>query len=59
MTVSRPFSLLFLQIFSHGLSSSESLQFVLYAWSSYFALILKCLNITKLLKLKMTARPPF
>ena len=37
----------------------ESLHFVQYAWSSYFALILSCLTITKLLKFKMAARPPF
>ena len=37
----------------------ESLHFVPYAWSNYFALILSCVNITKLLKLKMAARQPF
>ena len=41
----------------HGLSLCESLYFVLYAWSSYFALILSCVNIKKLLK--MAARPTF
>ena len=58
MTVSRPFLILFLQN-SHGLYLYESLHFVLYAWSSYFALILGGVNITKLLKFKMAARPPF
>ena len=43
----------------HGLSLCEALHVVLYAWSSYFALILSCLNIKKLLKFKMTARQPF
>ena len=32
------------------LSLCESLHFVLYAWFSYFALILSGVNITKLLK---------
>ena len=45
--------------FSHVLSLCESLNFVLYVWSSYFALILSCVNITKLLKFKMAARPPY
>ena len=38
MTVSRPFWILFLQNYQ-GLSLCESLHFVLYAWSSYFALL--------------------
>ena len=33
--------------------------YVLYAWSSYSALILSCVNITKLLKFKMAARQSF
>ena len=37
----------------------ETLHFVLYAWSSYFALFLNCLNIAKLLKFKRAARLPF
>ena len=42
--------------FNHGLSSCESL----YAWSSYFALILSYVkNITKLLKFKKATRPTF
>ena len=45
--------------FSYVIYLCESLHFVQYAWSSYFALILRCLNITKLLKFKMTARSPF
>ena len=43
----------------HGLSLCESLHFVLYAWSSYFALILSRLNITKLIKFKIAAGHPF
>ena len=58
MTVSRPFWFYFCKIY-HELSLCESLNFVLYAWSSYFALILSCVNITKLLKFKMAARQPF
>ena len=53
MTGSRPFRILFLQ----NLSWVE--HFVLYAWSSYFALILSCVDITKILKFKMAARQPF
>ena len=33
--------------------------YVLYAWSSYSALLLSCVNITKLLKFKMAARQSF
>ena len=32
---------------------------VLYAWSSFFALFLSYVNITKFLKFKMTAKRPF
>ena len=53
MTVSRPFWILFLQ---NGLSLCESLHFVLYARSTYFAKILSCVNITKLLKFTMAPR---
>ena len=51
LTVSRPFWIFFCEIY-HELSLCESLHFVLYAWSSYFALILCCVNITKLLNSK-------
>ena len=43
----------------HGLSLCESLHFVLYAWSSYLALLLSYVNITKLLKFKIAAKQPF
>ena len=39
--------------------SAFFLHFVLYAWSSYSALILSCVNITKLLKFQMATRPSF
>ena len=58
MTVTRPFLFYFCKLY-HGLYLCESLHFVLYAWSSYFALISSCVNITKLLEFKMAARPPF
>ena len=58
MTVSRLFGFYFCKIY-HGLSLCESLHFVLYAWSSYFALILNCVNVTKLLKFKKAARQLF
>ena len=38
---------------SQGLTLCESLHFVLYEWSSYFVLILECVNFIKLLKFKM------
>ena len=41
------------------LSLCESLHFVLFARSSYFALILSCVNIIKLLKFKIAAGKPF
>ena len=34
----------------HGLSLCESSHFVLYGWSSFFALFLSYVNITKFLK---------
>ena len=43
----------------HGLSLCESLHFVLYAWSSYLALILSRVNITKSLKFKMPLESHF
>ena len=43
----------------HGLSLCESLHFVLYTLSSYFALFFSCVKIEKLLKFKMAARSPF
>ena len=58
MTASRPFWILFLRNF-HGLSLCESLHFVLYARSNYFALFLSSVNIAKLIKFKMAARPLF
>ena len=39
----------------HGLSLCESSHFVLYAWSSFFALFLSYVNITTFLKFKMAA----
>ena len=53
LTVSRPFWIfLFLQNLSWVILV-RVLHFVLYAWCSYFAMILSCANITKLLKFKM------
>ena len=41
----------------HGLSLCETLHFVLYLWSSYFAFFK--VNITKLLKFKMATKRLF
>ena len=43
----------------HGLSLCETSHFVLCAWSSFFALFLSYVNITKFLKFKMAAKRPF
>ena len=56
MTVSRPFFILFLQNY---ITLSPYILFSMHAWSSYFALILSSVNITKFLKFKIAARPPF
>ena len=55
MTASWPFRILFLRNLSWVILVSS--QFVLHAWSRYFALFLSYVNITKLLK--MAARRPF
>ena len=39
-------------ISGHGLTLCESSHFVLYAWSSFFALFLSYVNLTKFLKFK-------
>ena len=41
----------------HGLSLCETLHFVLYLWSSYFAFFE--VNITKLIKFIMATKRPF
>ena len=49
----------FISKIRHWLSLCESSHFVLYAWSSFFALFLSYLNIIKLLTFKMVAKRPF
>ena len=48
MTVSRQILDFYFSEICHGLFLCESLHFVLYAWSSCFALFLSCKNIEKL-----------
>ena len=43
----------------HGLSLLDSTHFVLYAWSSFFALFLSYVNITIFLNFKMAAKRLF